>query len=876
MGWVRRFWNMLRSPKLDQEIEEELEFHLLSRAEDNVARGMGSAEAHQDARRRFGNKTLALERAREMNIFVPIQDLAQDARFASRLFRRWPAFTALVVLLLGLGIGASTAMFSLLMHVVFPTNGFDNSPRLVFLGRFDKRQSDFLERMSYLDLSDIRSESRSFESISIYRFELMDVNATGEPESIRGLAADPSWLQTVGVSPKIGRNLLKGERNVALLTMGLARRLFQTETKAVGRNLRIWNQTFTVIGILPASFRFDEAEMLVPLVPGVDAQQRDNFAYHSLAQTHAGVTPAQAQAEARSIVPGREFWTVRLWTYKEELASECGPTCGQQHLGAWLLFGAAAVIMLLACANVANLLLSRSVGRSHEFVIRTAIGCSRPRLIRQMLTESLVLFGCGGALGVIFAWWLSAFLFRFAAAYVDSGAAANGTLLDPRALAFVAMSTLITALLFGLAPAVHFSSGIFRRGGRDSQASVAKRRHNKVRGLLIASEFTLSLVLLVGFGLLLRSFLQVESIPVGIHTENLLTISANVAGKYPKMPERIGFANNLLNRARLLPAVSSAAITSSLPLTGADDTRIRIAGITDPPMEVRYVSVSSNYFEALGIPILYGRPFSEHDSARAAAVAVINETMARALFPSGNALGQRIQMEDSPSVWREIVGVAADVRQRNLEEDSRPVFYRPYTQGIDFDLSVAVRVRSGAEVAQVARALRQTVRGADPQISWQPVKSMRQIIYDSESLSLRRPIVKLLGAFGVMALILTATGLFAVLSQAVAERTREIGIRMAVGARPAQVLTQILGEILKFIIPGAFIGGGSAYLLSTLLPSGHIGWSGSGVFLYGVVRFDLSTYASVFLLLLLISVVAVSVPARRATRVDPWFALREQ
>ena len=309
------------------------------------------------------------------------------------------------------------------------------------------------------------------------------------------------------------------------------------------------------------------------------------------------------------------------------------------------------------------------------------------------------------------------------------------------------------------------------------------------------------------------------------------------------MPQRMALAGKLLDQARALPAVTSAAITSSLPLTGADDTRIRIEGTAEPPAEVRYVSVSPNYFEAMGIPIVYGRPLSERDSATSSAIVVINETMARALFPNGNALGQRIQMDDTPLVWREIVGVAADIRQRNLEEDSRPVFYRPYTQGIDFNLSIAVRARSAAEMAQVARALRKAVRETDPQISWERVKSMQEIIYDSESLTLRRPIVKLLGAFGGLALILTATGLFAVLSQSVAERTREIGIRMAVGARPVQVLQQIFSETLKFTIPGALIGAGCAYLLSMLLPSGHIGWSGSGVFLYGVGRLDASTYA---------------------------------
>jgi hypothetical protein len=317
-------------------------------------------------------------------------------------------------------------------------------------------------------------------------------------------------------------------------------------------------------------------------------------------------------------------------------------------------------------------------------------------------------------------------------------------------------------------------------------------------------------------------------------------------------------------------------MTSDLPLTGAGDTRIRVAGLPLAPLEVRYVSVSPNFFQALEVPILAGRALSEHDGASAGPVVVINETMARALFPRGDAMGHRIQMEEQPAVWREIVGIAANVRQRNLEEDSRPVFYRPYEQGLDLGVSLAVRVRSSAEMPQVAEALRKSVRDADPQQPWDAVETMRQIIYDSESLSLRRPIVRLLGAFALIALILAGAGLFAVLSHSVAERRREIGIRMAAGARQIQVLRQIASDTFGFTLPGALVGAGSAYALSALLPSGQIGWSGSGVFLYGVSRSDAVTYLGVLLGLCCICIAATFIPARRAMRVDPVVALREE
>jgi putative ABC transport system permease protein len=858
MGWISRLVNVYRKDRLRGQIDEELEFHLAARARDNIASGMKPEEAREDARRRFGNPALALENAHEANILAPLAAFGQDLRFAARMMRRRPGFAAMAVLLPGLGIGASTAMFSLLLGAVFPRSAFENSDRTVFLWRSDNPTGLLLPRTSFPDLRDIRVESHSLERVSIYRRSEFAVNATGEPERVAGFAIDSDWLRALGVSPSRGRNILPGDRDAALVTNELGQRLFDG-ANALGRRIKIDNRLFTIVGILPARFTFDNVEIFVPFMPDADAQQRDRFAYYGLAHLRAGISLQQAGAEIEALVPGRENWRMRLATSRDRLSFACGPTCGQQHKGIWLLFGAASVVMLMASANVANLLLARSIGRRREFVIRTAIGCSRWRLIRQVFTESLALFLCGGALGIVVARWFSVALARFASSYTNSAA------LDARTLAFSALVTLATAVVFGVVPAVR------------AAAPAAPRARKTGRGLLVASEFTLALVLLIGFGLLLRSFLRVEAIPAGFRTDRLLTIGTNLSGpKYRNMAQRVAFARSLLEHVRLPPAVTSAAMTSDLPLTGAADTRIRVAGLPLAPVEVRYVSVSPNFFQTLEIPILAGRAFSEHDGASAGPVVVINETMARELFPWGDAVGHRIQMEEQSPVWREIVGIARNVRQRNLEEDSRPVFYRPYEQGLDLGVSLAVRVRSTAEMPRVAEALHKSVHDADPQQPWDAVESMRQIVYDSESLSLRRPLVRLLGAFALIALILAGAGLFAVLSHWVAERTREIGIRMAVGARQTQVLRQIVGDTFRFTLPGALIGAGSAYALSALLPSGQIGWSGSGVFLYGVSRSDAMTYVGVFLGLCCICIAATFFPARRAMRVDPLVALREE
>lgn len=858
MGWINRLVNIVRQDRLRGQIDEELGFHLAARARDNIAAGMRPEEAREDARRRFGNAALALENAQEANILAPLAAFAQDLRFAGRMMRRRPGFAAMAVLLSGLGIGASTAMFSVLLGAVFPRSAFENSDRTVFLWRSDKTHGLLLPRASFPDLRDIRGDSHSLERVSIYRRTEFAVNATGEPQRIAGFAIDSEWLPALGVLPGSGRNLLPGDRDAALVTNELGQRLFDG-ANALGRRIRIDNRLFTIVGILPAGFTFDNVEIFVPLVPDADAQQRDRFAYYGLANLRAGVSLEQARAETEALVPGRENWRMRVATWQDRLSFACGPTCGQQHKGIWLLFGAASIVMLMASANVANLLLARSIGRGREFAIRAAIGCSRGRLIRQVFTESLALFLCGGTLGVLVARWFSVALARFAPSYTSNAA------LDTRALAFSAFVTLATAIVFGMLPAVR------------AAAPATQRARKTGRGLLVASEFTLALVLLIGFGLLLRSFLRVEAIPAGFRTDRLLTIGTNLSGaKYKDMGHRVAFARSLLERVRLLPAVTCAAMTSDLPLTGAGDTRIRVGGLPPTPREVRYVSVSPNFFQTLEIPILAGRGLSEHDGASAGPVVVVNQTMARELFPRGDAVGHRIQMEEQPPVWREIVGIAGNVRQRNLEEDSRPVFYRPYEQGLDLDVNLAVRVRSAAEMPHVAEAMRKTVRDADPQQPWEAVESMRQIIHDSESLSLRRPIVRLLGAFALIALILAGAGLFAVLSHWVAERTREIGIRMAVGAKQTQVLRQIIGDTFRFTLPGALIGAGSAYALSTLLPSGQIGWSGSGVFLYGVSRSDAVTYVGVFLGLCCICIAATFLPARRAMRVDPLVALRDE
>jgi predicted permease len=874
---------LVRRKAVEREMDAELRFHFERQVEKYVAAGMARAEAQRRARMEFGRAESVKEECREARGVMLIETILQDCRYALRMMHRYPAFTAMAIVLVGLGVGASTSMFSLVAASVLRRPQF--SDRLIYIWRFEKRAGEMRERLPQ-DVLEIGDQARSIERFAAYRAEWFIIDGPRGPERVYGYSVAKDWFRALDVTPARGREFLpeeeqRGRGDVVILTDALWRRLFHADPSALGSRITVQGRSFTVVGILPATFDFDRTELFTPLMP--DDKTHDAV-ISAIANLGRGIDLARAQSEVDSIAAGLKRrdperwrdWDIRLVTPEMRLPWECGPTCEQAHRGIWLLFGAVGMILLMACANVANLLLARSVGRRREYLIRAAIGCSNGRLVRQNLTETLLLFCCGGTLGVLIAWWSKGLLAKIAGAYLETA----DIQLDGCVFAFSVAATLATGLLFGLIPAVRSAKALGRGGLQEVGGfSAVPIRRNLSRRLLVSAEFTLALVLLIGFGLLLRSFLYVESIPVGFPVDRLLTKDINLsAPKFKEPAKRISFARAVLERVREMPGVESAGLTSALPLTGADSTNIEIEGIpsADPRgTEVRFIAVSADLLSTLGIPLVEGRTLSPHDTETSALVVVINRTMARMFFPNGSAVGRRIRTEDK-SGWREIVGVVEDVRQRNLEEDSRPVFYQPYLQGLDEDLSVAVRARSEADMNQVAASLRKAVREVDPQQPWGKLKSMRQKIYDSESLSLRRPVVRLLGSFGLLGAILATLGLYAVLSYSVSERTREIGIRMALGARRSQVLRQITLDTLRLIAPGAVAGVAAAYGLSSLLPTGHIGWSGSGVFLYGVSRGDAVTYISVAAVLGCIAILAALTPARRAISIDPAGALRHE
>jgi putative ABC transport system permease protein len=810
--------------------------------------------------------------------------LFQDLRYGVRMLLKSPAFTLVAVLALALGIGANTAIFSVVNAVLLRELPFAEPERLVRLWGTNTQQSvprgegeyyDF--NISPNDFADWRAQNRSFESVAAFSsYGSVTLTGRDEPLRLRCPTVSPEYFTVLGTQPALGRFFLPeeeqpGKHRVVVLSYGAWQQKFGADPSIIGQTITLNGSSYSVVGVAPKTFEQPrptpsaEPDMWRPLALELEPGGRASHFLHAIARLRPGVTIEQAQAEMNSITTQLEQQYpdsntgrgVRLSTLHEAIVGNIRPALS-------VLLGAVGFVLLIACANVANLLLARSSARQREMAIRTALGASRFRIIRQLLTESILLSVLGGALGLLLALWATDLLTGLGGGDIPRLGAIS---VDARMLGFTAAVSLLTGIIFGLAPALDASKPdlnvSLKEGGR-----VAVGGRQRFRQLLIVSEVALSLVLLIGAGLMMRSFWRLQHVQLGFETENLLTMDISLPRtRYAEADQAALFQQRLVERLSALPGVTSAASSTVLPLSGGNSCDgVTIEGRPlgnageAPCVEVR--ASSPGYLQTMGIPLVRGRQFTERDTKDAPFVVIVNEALARRFFAGQDPIGRRISHSapGGPPVWREIVGVVGDVRHFGLDAEPLPEFYEPQLQAPTWGTSLVVR--SEADLASIAGAVRAEVRRMDSDLPVYNLKSMRELV--SEAVAQPRFRTLLLSIFAAVALLLSGVGLYGVMNYWVTQRTREIGVRMALGARQSDVLKMVVGQGMTLAALGVGVGLVASFAMTRIISS----------LLFGVSATDPLTFVAVPLVLSLTAFLASYIPARRATRVDPMIALR--
>ena len=811
-----------------------------------------------------------------MSGFNSLETLWQDVRFGVRMLLKNPGFTIIAVIALALGIGANSAIFSVVNTVLLRPLPFKEPDRLVMVWEDATKHGYPRDTPAPANYVDWRDQNQVFEGMAAIADRSFNLTGIGEPERIDGWRVSASLFPLLGVEPQLGRSFLPeedqaGGGRVVIMSQGLWQRRFGSDPTIIGKAVTLNGESYAVVGVMPQNFQFPsrEGDLWVPIA--FDSKEAGNRGGHFLkvlARMKPGVTLQQAQTEMKAIA-------ARLQQQYPDSNTDLGAAVvplHEQFVGdikpaLLILLGAVGFVLLIACANVANLLLARAAVRQKEITIRVALGASRSRLIRQFLTESILLAALGGVIGLLLSLWGINLLKAFIPENISQ---AKAITIDGRVLFFTLAVSLLTGLIFGLAPATQASkfnlNETLKEGGRDSAAG---SRGNRIRGLLVIAEVAVSLILLIGAGLLINSFLRLRNVDPGFRAENLLTMKIVLPElKYPDRARRSAFYTELVRRIEALPGVKSAAVTTNLPLySQGNSIGISIEGRPDPaPGQEQIVVtriISPHYFQTMGITLLQGRQFNEQDKADTPIALVISEAMARKYWPGEDPIGKRVKPGSSASSnpWFTIVGVAKDVRQFELNADPKPQMYLPYTQAGFFAPRDLV-VSTNGDPLSLASAVRKTVWEIDKDQPVSNISTMENVL--SESIARQRFSMLLLGIFAALALALATVGIYGVMSYSVAQRTREIGIRMALGAQRSDVLKLVVGQGLKLVMIGVLIGLVIALVLTRVMSS----------LLFGVSATDPLTFTIISLVLISVAVLASYIPARRATRVDPMVALR--
>jgi putative ABC transport system permease protein len=800
-----------------------------------------------------------------------MRSLFQDIRYGWRMLLKKPGFTTVAALALALGIGANSAIFSIINATMLKPLPFDDLDRIVAV--WEKAPGPGAERnqASVANYLDWREQSNSFENLAIYMYWSANLSGIDTPERVRGYQVSPNLLDVVGVKVALGRNFLPdedlpGKDNVVILTHGLWRRNFGGDPNVVGRTANVNGVARTIIGVMPPDVIYPYgAELLAPMAMTTETMRNRN--YHTslvVGRLKEGVSIGQAQSDLDAIAGRLEQQYPNTNTGRGVgVFPILEDTVREYKTGTLMLMAAVAFVLLIACANVANLTLARATGRMKEIALRLALGATRGRIIRQLLTESVILAFMGGTIGVLLAGWgVEALKLTLPEEAAGMMPGYNHLGVNSRVLVFTLIVSVVTGILFGLAPAIQASKPDLNEMLKDGVGKAGVGRH-RLRAALVVAEISMSIVLLTGAGLLMKNFLTVMKINPGINTDNVLTMGITLPpAKYENDTRRRAFYDELMRRARSLPGVESAALINNLPMGQSDSSAgFLVEGVPDPPpgqqFDGGYRVCTPGYFKTMGVPVIRGREFTEADTADSSLVIIVNETLAKRFWPNGDALGEHIRF--GRARW-EVVGVVGDVK-RQLLTPITPDFYLPLAQQSLETMTLVARTRT--QPLALTASIRSEIQAIDRDQPVFDVKAMAQV-RDRMVMPFRVLGILMIG-FGVFALILAATGIYGVMAYATSQRTREIGVRMALGAKRGDILKLLVVEQGMWMTAiGVIIGLAGAIGLTQVLKG----------MLFGVNAIEWSIFAGVTLLLAGVSLLACYIPARRAAKVDPMVALR--
>jgi predicted permease len=867
MAWFKR-------AELDHDLDDELETHLDLLVEENMRRGLSSEEARREARLRLGNVTSLREQHRETRGLPFIDTLLQDLRYTFRILRRDTGFAFFAILIVGLGIGASAIVFSVLNTLLLRPLPFKDADSLVWIAN-RRAMPEQTTQVSYL--LNAREQSTSFAEIGAYFFyyNIGDLKLTGagEPERLTAVPVSENFFHVLGVEPQLGRVFSSDESRVngpaaVILTDTFWRRRFASNPDIVGKTLQLNGKPVRVVGVMPASFDFtsvftpgSRVDLFspFPLAPETDAM---GCTLSIVGRLKPGATVESAQTEFNFLGKRltEKHLTERDEAFQPVLSSLKAHVTGRLRLALIVLGCAVAVVMLIVCANLSNLLLARNATRQKEMAIRVALGAGRRRLIRQVLTESIVLSGAGAVAGVFIAVAGTRLLTRLDAMNIPL---LPNVQVDLGVLAFTLLIALVTGVMFGLVPALQVPAiGVNETLKDSNRGSTGGKRHSWIRNSLVVTEFAFACLLLVAAGLLVRSFLRVLDVDLGFQPERLATIRIDPSSEYSTQEKRNVYFDEALRLVQNTPGIEASGLTDVLPLE--HDRSWSVSGVGQvwerghyPTAFVRIVS--DGYFKAMGIPLIAGRDFTEHDAAHSEQVIILNDTLARKLWPGQDPIGQMVTQDGG----RRVVGVVGDVRHLRVEEESGSEMYLPIRQTTDFS-AVELVVRTSLPEGTLGNTIRTALQPLDPNIGSSEFRNVQQLV--DKAISPRRFVVMMLTGFSIFALILAALGIYAVISYSVQQRTQEIGIRMALGASATSLQRRIMFQTLRLASIGLLIGLGASLIMTRSLRA----------LLFGVNAHDPASFIGTVIVLVGVAALAGYFPARRASQIDPINALRAE